>query len=232
MSVSERHAGQGHDEPFSLLCVSVAETSASNVRRVARRICRNVRRSDCVLYVGRVCAVVFPATPLAGAQAAARRLRELLVDVEFELQVLSGAAALTMLQHLRAHSAVVAQREEELDIPARQGQEQRERQEQEIQERDRDTLPHLAVLPQYPAPRILHLFPYELAARYHCVPVGAERTMLTLATSQHLETEVIAYFQELTRRNIFLVHCEASMIDDVLLYWQRIAPIQPFAASV
>jgi hypothetical protein len=91
-------------------------------------------------------------------------------------------------------------------------------------------LPHLAVLAQYPAPRILHLFPYELACHYRCVPVGAERTMLTLATSQRLELEVIAYFQEITRRNIFLVRCEASMIEDVLLYWHRIAPVQPYAA--
>ena len=233
MSLSEQHVRQGHDEQFSLVSISVGETSVSSLRRVARRICRNVRRSDCVLYAGNVCAVVFSGTSLLGGQAATRRLRELLVDVEYELQVLSGAAALTMLQHLRAHSAVVVQRDEDLPIPIRRDREQEQEDEEERQAvEDRDTMPHLAVLSQYPTPRILNLFPYELACHYSCVPVGAEGTMLTLATCQRLELDVVTSFQEITRRNIFLVRCEASMIRDILLYWQRISPARPHAASI
>ncbi len=237
MEIKQCSAGQEQHEQFSLLCIALDEKSAESVRRVARRLCRNVRQSDCVLFAGRVCAVVFAGTSLNGAQAAARRLRDLLVDVEYELQVLGGAAAVTMLQHLRAHQAVVVQREEDgdlsLSIP---GKRERER-EQGTQEGDgdmleRETLPQLSILSQYPVPRVLHLFPYELARRYRCVPVGAERSILTLATCQHLETEVITYFQEVTRRNIFLVRCEEHMIDDVLLYWQRILPISPYAASM
>ena len=56
--------------------------------------------------------------------------------------------------------------------------------------------------------------------------------MLTLATCQRLELDVVTSFQEITRRNIFLVRCEASMIKDILLYWQRISPAHPRAASI
>src|SRR5579875_2396116 len=173
--------------------------------------------------------------------AAARRLRDLLVDVEYELQVLSGASAMTMLQRLRAHQAVVVQREEDGDFSMFLHERRARELEQGLQEEDgreggenaeRETLPRLSVLSQYPAPRVLHLFPYELARRYRCVPVGAERSILTLATCQHLEADVIAYFQEVTRRNIFLVRCEEHMVEDVLLYWQRILPIHPYAASM
>ncbi len=237
METTRYPAGQEQQEQFSLVCIALSELSAASVRRVARRICRNVRQSDCVLYVGRVCAVVLARTPLSGAQAVARRMRDLLVDVEYELQTLGGAAAVTMLQHLRAHEPVVVPREEDgdLSLPASEGREgMREREEDRWREetRERETLPQLSVLSQYPAPRVLHLFPYELARRYRAVPVGAERSILTLATCQHLEADVIAYFQQVTRRNIFLVRCEERMVEDVLLYWQRILPIHPRATSV
>ncbi|HLI08766.1 MAG TPA: hypothetical protein VKV40_19550 [Ktedonobacteraceae bacterium] len=241
METKQRAAGQEQHEQFALLCIALSERSAGSVRRVARRVCRNVRQSDCVLYAGSVCAVVFAGASLCGAQAAARRLRDLLVDVEYELQVLSGASAMTMLQRLRAHQAVVVQREEDGDFSMFLHERRARELEQGLQEEDgreggenaeRETLPRLSVLSQYPAPRVLHLFPYELARRYRCVPVGAERSILTLATCQHLEADVIAYFQEVTRRNIFLVRCEEHMVEDVLLYWQRILPIHPYAASM
>jgi hypothetical protein len=244
METNQSSVVQEQHEPFSLVCIALSEKSAASVRRVARRICRNVRQSDCVLYAGSVCAVVFAGTPLSAAQAAARRLCDLLVDVEYELQVLSGASAVTMLQHLRAHQAAVVQREDDADFSMyMSGRRERERG-QGLQEDDeykrgesaesaeRETLPQLSVLSQYPAPRVLHLFPYELARHYRCIPVGAERSILTLATCQHLEADVIAYFQEVTRRNIFLVRCEEHMVEDVLLYWQRILPIHPYAASM
>jgi hypothetical protein len=85
-----------------------------------------------------------------------------------------------------------------------------------------DTLPYLAFLTSYPPPRLLHLVPYELACLYRCVPVGAERGVLTLATSQRLAQEVIMHFRTVTQRNIFQVRCEAGMIDDVLHYWKSI----------
>ncbi len=241
METTRYPAGQEQQEQFSLVCIALSEPCAASVRRVARRVCRHVRQSDCVLYAGRVCAIVLARTPLGGAQAVARRLRDLLVDVEYELQALGGAAAVTMLQHLRAHEPVVVQREEDgdLSLPASGGREgMREREEDRGQNlwreetRERETLPQLSVLSQYPAPRVLHLFPYELARRYRAVPVGAERSILTLATCQHLEADVIAYFQKITRRNIFLVRCEERMVEDVLLYWQRILPIHPHATSV
>jgi Type II secretion system (T2SS), protein E, N-terminal domain len=85
-------------------------------------------------------------------------------------------------------------------------------------------MPYLAFLTQYPSQRLLHLFPYELAYRYRCVPVGAERGTLTLAASEPLDHTVIAYFQTLIQQRIFQVRCEASMIDDILRYWQRFEP--------
>lgn len=231
METNQYAAGQEQGEQFSLLCIALSERSAASVRRVARRVCRNVRQSDCVLYAGRVCAVVFARTQLSGAQAAARRLRELLVDVEYELQVLGGASAVTMLQYLRAHEPVVVQREEDGDLvlpvpERREGVREREEDQEQEDRCERETLPQLSVLSQYPALRVLRLFPYELAYRYRAVPVGAERSILTLATCQRLEAEVIAYFQEVTRRNIFLVRCEEHMVEDVLLYWQRILPLR------
>ncbi|TMD51307.1 MAG: hypothetical protein E6I93_10940 [Chloroflexi bacterium] len=83
-------------------------------------------------------------------------------------------------------------------------------------------VPYLAFLADYPSRRLLHLFPYELACRYQCVPVGADRDMLTIGTSQRQDDAVIAHFEQVTRRGIFQVRCEVSMIDDVLRYWQRV----------
>jgi Type II secretion system (T2SS), protein E, N-terminal domain len=87
------------------------------------------------------------------------------------------------------------------------------------------SLPQLAFLSHYPPLRLLHLFPYALAQQYQCVPVGAERGVLTVATSQRLEPAVIAHLQEETQRAIFQVYCEMSIIDDVLRYWQRMLPV-------
>lgn len=86
-------------------------------------------------------------------------------------------------------------------------------------------LPHLAFLSHYPPLRLFHLFPYALAQQYQCVPVGAERGALTVATSQRLELEVITHLQAATQCVIFQVYCEMSIIDDVLRYWQRMSPV-------
>jgi Type II secretion system (T2SS), protein E, N-terminal domain len=91
-----------------------------------------------------------------------------------------------------------------------------------LPERTGNTLPYLAGLTNYPTPRLLHLFPYTLACRYRCVPVGVERGILTLATSQRLAPSLIEHFRTVTQHAIFQVRCETTMIDDMLNYWQRI----------
>jgi hypothetical protein len=68
---------------------------------------------------------------------------------------------------------------------------------------------------------VLQLFPYSLACRYRCVPVGTERGVLTLAICQRLEQELITQFQEMTQHEIFQVRCEGGMINDLLSYWQN-----------
>src|SRR5579885_1461074 len=74
METNRYPAGPEQQEQFSLVCITLNEQSAASVRRVARRVCRNVRQSDCVLYASRVSAVVLACTALSGAQAVARRL--------------------------------------------------------------------------------------------------------------------------------------------------------------
>ena len=205
-----------HDKQVTLICIQGCEQAEVSLRRAARRIRQNIRRSDIVLLSGLSCIIVLGDTLLEGAQAVARRIATLLADIEYEIQILCGDAANVLMQHLQAeHTIVVEQKElERVHAPsltvalATVG-------------REPDPLPYLAFLAHYPSQRLLHLFPYELAYRYHCFPVGAERGVLTLATSQELEREVISYFQEVIQRSIFQVRCEASMIDDVLSYWQR-----------
>jgi hypothetical protein len=188
-----------------------------NLRRAALRIRVNVRRSDSVLLLGRICALVLPGTPPADAQAVARRIDALLVDVEHEIQIICGAAAHILWQRLQSKRAVVVDVDgdtEQHALPLL------------LQQRcdENGGMPYLAFLTQYPSQRLLHLFPYELAHRYRCVPVGAERGVLTLAASEPLDHTIIAYFQTAIQQSIFQVRCEASMIDDILRYWQRFEP--------
>ncbi|GCE19359.1 hypothetical protein [Dictyobacter kobayashii] len=84
-----------------------------------------------------------------------------------------------------------------------------------------DLLPYLAFLSSYPTKQLLQLFPYELACCYRCVPIGAERRSLTLATSQRLEADILGLVRRSVQRNIFQVRCEADMIEDILHYWQK-----------
>ncbi len=84
-----------------------------------------------------------------------------------------------------------------------------------------EPLPYLSFLSSYPSQRLLHMFPYELASRYHCIPVGAERGVLTLATCERLQQETVLYLREVIQRNIFQVRCKAGMIDDVLRHWKQ-----------
>ena len=86
---------------------------------------------------------------------------------------------------------------------------------------DQNGLPYLAFLASYPPHRLLHLFPYELARRHRCAPVGAERGVLTLATCKQLDQDLISYFHTITQHNIFQVRCEVEMIEDILNYWRN-----------
>jgi hypothetical protein len=162
-----------------------------------------------------------------GAQVVARRLSALLVDVEYTTHVIYGAAAQTALSRLRYMQAV--------EVPvevASTGNEIRNIGAPSLQNDTRlavdggsVSLPHLAYLSHYPSLRLFHLFPYVLARQYQCVPVGVERSVLTVATCQHLEAPVIAHLQTETRRTIFQVYCEMSIIEDVLRYWERMLPV-------
>ncbi|GAC1691361.1 MAG: hypothetical protein NVS9B9_13650 [Ktedonobacteraceae bacterium] len=176
-----------------------------------------IRKGDTVLLSKNSCAILLPATPLMGAQAVARRVYPLLVDVEYELQILYGSAALRLLQQVQGNHVVVSQKDTHMFgeyVPSTKKQ-------RVDRMREDEPLPYLAFLTSYPSQRLLHMFPYELADRFHCIPVGAERGVMTLATCQRLQQEIVVYLSEVTQHNIFQVGCEAGMIDDVLRHWQR-----------
>jgi cyanate lyase len=215
----DNHYGQLYvqEECVSVLYIQATEQACLALRRAAQRIRGSIRKSDTVLLSKKSCVLLLPETPLTGAQAVARRLYPLLVDVEYELQVLYGSAARSLLQQVQGDHIVVSQKdmhvfEEQLSSTKKQGM---------SHVREDEPLPYLAFLANYPSQRLLHMFPYELANRYHCIPVGAERGVLTLATGQRLQEETVLYLREVTQRNIFQVRCEVGMIDDVLRHWQR-----------
>ena len=205
------------EDCVSLLYIQATEQACLALRRAAQRIRGNIRRGDTVLLSKKSCALLLPETPLIGAQAVARRIYPLLVDVEYELQVLYGSAARILLQQVQYTHVVVSQKgthtfDEQFSFTKKQS----------IGcVREDEPLPYLAFLASYPSQRLLHIFPYELANRYHCIPVGAERGVLTLATCQRLQQETVTHLREATQRNIFQVRCEEGMIDDVLRHWQR-----------
>ena len=219
--------GAGRDTPYgqlyaqedcvSLLYIQATEQGCLALRRAAQRIRGNIRKGDTVLLSKKSCALLLPETPLIGAQAVARRIYPLLVDVEYELQVLYGSAARILLQQVQCTHVVVSQKDthtfdEQFPLTKKQSM---------SCVREVEPLPYLAFLASYPSQRLLHIFPYELANRYHCIPVGAERGVLTLGTCQRLQQETLTHLREATQRNIFQVRCEEGMIDDVLRHWQR-----------
>lgn len=207
------------DELVTLIYIQGRGQTQMSLRHAACRIRHNVRRSDTVLLSSLSCIVMLRDTPLEGARAVVRRISTLLADIEHEIQILRGDAAYMLMQRLQTEYTVVVEQKaveqvhasSSATLPVALA----------MNEREPDPLPYLAFLTSYPSQRLLHLFPYELACRYHCFPVGAERGVLTLATSQELDQTVISYFQEVIQRTIFQVRCEACMIDDVLNYWQR-----------
>lgn len=220
-----QHAGLAFDVNASLISIEVTTGSAHALPLAARRICRQARTSDSILLLGRICALLLPATPFSGAQVVASRVAQLLANMHCEMHVYHGVTALLLLQRLREAGAVTITPDERAECPmpaipvtpdviyAGQG---------EKKDLPAAALPYLAFLTNYPAPHLLRLFPYEIACRYQCVPVGAERNMLTLATCHWLNREIIAQLRTTTRRGIFQVRCEATMVDEILRYWQHL----------
>ncbi|MBO0778099.1 MAG: hypothetical protein J2P37_04655 [Ktedonobacteraceae bacterium] len=214
--LNDLHLAFIDNEQIALVHVEGNWQSEGMLSHLAGRIRRNVRRSDMVLIGEMLCLVVLTEASLEGAQVVARRLHALLADVEYTIQVLSGASARSALQTL--HNAqplymIGSEIDAAPDGLLVSGQ------------CAGDGLPYLAFLASYPSHRLLHLVPYDLARRYHCVPVGVERGVLTLATCQCLEQEAVSLFEEVTRKSIFQVRCEASLVEDVLCYWQNLATV-------
>jgi hypothetical protein len=226
-----QHAGTAFDVNSSLIYIKATGRTTDALLSATRRIRRLVRGHDSVLLLETACALLLPTTPLSGAQAVAKRISPLLSAIPYELQVYHGATALLVLQHVRAAGArpVTPEECDTLLSPLAPIAEQAEQ--AECQEMSATPLPYLAFLTDYPSPRLLHLFPYELACRYQCVPVGTERKMLTLATCHWLNREVVAHLRTATRREIFQVRCEITIIDEVLRYWQRTQELKGRARS-
>lgn len=223
-----QHAGAAFDVNSSLIYIETASRTIHALLPAARRIRRQVRFHDRVLLLETACALLLPATPLPGAQAVASRISPLLGGFSCELHVYHGATALLVLQHLyEAGARPITQ--EECDEPLPPARPKAEPANQvAYRETATNPLPYLAFLTNYPSPHLLHLLPYELACRYQCVPVGIERKMLTLATCHWLNREAIAQLRTATRREIFQVRCEVTIIDEVLHYWQRIQEVTDF----
>ena len=214
---------QAIDECASLVQIRAPEGQAPALLQAARRIRCNIRRTDVVILVEHMCAVGLPTTPLQGAQVVARRISTLLADIDCEIQAFYGQSALALWQRLQSlHALVVSTEEPEIERPYASAAMKQEQIDSPAQ-----FMPYLAFLANYPSRRLLHLFPYELACRYQCIPVGIERDMLTIGTSQRLDESVIAHIQEVTRRGIFQVRCEISMIDDILHYWRSAQETPP-----
>lgn len=196
---------------ISLLYVQSKGQSYSTLRWAAERAWKCVRREDAVLLLGNAFLVMLPRTPVAHAQAVAQRIQLLLADREYELRVVSGEAAHRLMRRARVEQAALIKRTKgPIESPAILGPQP---------ERSK-SLPYLAFLSQYPSMQLLQLFPYEIAYHYHCVPVGAERGALTLATCEQLQQDVVSHLQQVTQRGIFQVRCERDVISEVLRYWQ------------
>jgi hypothetical protein len=209
-------ATQAIDECASLVQITASANCVPVLLQAAGRIRRTIRRTDTLLFLEQVCIIGLPATSLQGAQSVARRVKTLLVEVDCDIQTFYGLSALTLWQRMLSQRPLVvgaeeSQTEHPRAFPTAQ---------QAYLNAPAQSMPYLAFLASYPSRRLLHLFPYELACCHQCVPVGVERDMLTIGTSQRLDESVIAHMQEVTRHGIFQVRCDVSMIDDVLRYWQ------------
>jgi hypothetical protein len=213
-SVAHIDALANQSEQLAVLSIQARGGSMEALQSVARRLSQNIRRSDYILLVEAICTVVLVGASFSEAEIVARRLNKLLISIEYDLQIVAGSAAQTLLDQLVLSSALrVGQDDVFPEVPV------------EVEDGDLlDTLPYLAFLSSYPSRRLLHLFPYELACHYRCVPVGAERGSLTIATQRRLSLDVLSHFGKVTQRGIFQVRCETGIINDILQYWQQLEP--------
>jgi len=218
-----QHTGSVPDLHSSLILIEATDESADMLLLLARRIRRQLRLSDSVLLLEKRCALVFPATPFSGVHVVMNRVSVLLAEIPCEQHAYHGTTALLLLERMRAAGAQLIPFEECSWLPsAARSHQKRGLSQTEASGAPTTALPYLACLTTYPPPRLLHLFPYELACRYQCIPVGAARKILTLATCQQLTRETVGQLQIATSRNIFQVRCEMTMIDEVLHYWRRL----------
>lgn len=214
-----QHTGSVVDLHSSLILIEASDESADVLPLLARRMRHQLRLSDSVLLLEKSCALVFPDTPFSGVQAVMNRVSVLLTEIPCEQHAYHGTTALLLLQRLREAGARLIPFEECAWLPSAACSYQKRLL---SHTESPGALPYLAFLTTYPPPRLLHLFPYELACRYQCIPVGAERKMLTLATCQRLTREIVGQLRVATSRDIFQVRCEMTMIDEVLHYWRRL----------
>jgi hypothetical protein len=218
-----QHTGSAVDLHSSLVLIEASDESAPVLPLLARRIRRQLRLSDSVLLLEKSCALVFPATPFSGVQIVMNRISVLLAGFSCKQRACHGTTAQLLLQRLHEAGARLISLEECTRLPSLAFPCQKRLLSQtEPGGASADSLPYLAFLTNYPSPCLLHLFPYELACRHQCIPIGAERKILTLATCRRLTHEIVGQLRMATSRDIFQVRCEITMIDEVLHYWRRL----------
>jgi hypothetical protein len=209
------------EEPFALIHLQASEQSAAALERAVRRIRQQIRARDQIFSLEGECVLLLRSATLAGAEAVMQRLRPLLADVEHSARCLAGEAARQFLGELQRRQPRLI----EGDRDPQSFSQTRPSEEAAVPEEDQDQaesqLPYLAFLSSYPSLRLLHLLPYELAQRYRCVPIGAERGTLTLATARRLDRAILDHLQTVTQRAIFQVRCEPEMISEILHYWEQ-----------
>lgn len=212
--MKERRNEQASADQISLLYIEATEQASGALERAVRRIRHSIRAGDDMLLLERRCAILLWGTPFAGAVAVAGRIKPLLADVEYELRIIAGRAALTLVRRLQARHArpIVQEEAEQTEPPDALAEKQAD---------SNESLPYLAFLAAYPSLRLLHLLSYEFASHYGCVPIGEERGTLTIATSHQLDQRVVADLEAMTQRTIFQVRCEPAVILDLLNYWRQ-----------
>lgn len=219
---STQHAVSALDVHASLIYIELTNEATHVLTLAARRMRRLLRHRDSILLLEKVCALLLPATPFSGAEAVARRIVVSLSDIPCELHVYHGMTAISILQTLREKGAQCLSHEQYMETFSLSEQKVELTDSAIHPERTIDTLPYLSFLTNYPPFHLLRLLPYEMACQYQCVPVGAERRALTLATDRWLNREIAAKLRSATQREIFQVRCEMAVINEVLQYWQQL----------
>ncbi len=205
--------GSGHESTRTLVIIHTNPGSVSSLRWLALQIIRQIRREDYILLHSQQCVLILRGASLEGGEAVARRLSTFLEEIDHRLQIVSGPSALVVERNLREQKALVIDRtylERGEPFLYMGGQESEGLQ-----------IPYLAFLTQYPARRLLYLFPYELGYRHRCVPIGVERGLLTLATVQQLDRAVQVSLEGITGRRIVQVRCDSTLIEELLRHWRR-----------